>query len=262
MIIKEDYVYSSQEVADAFNMHIKKVTRLAKNKGIRKVGKGYEFTGKFLMQHFKIPETDNVRETSVNVRKTSETKSFSDFLNQPYKNDKTLALLKHENETLKAQIIELKETLLEFDKNPNEKVEALIKEIQELKEELSLYDIRENERIEVFTQTQYTEFEKRLKEYPIQKQTIQEDKNIKRELETELKIKDVKLEGTKDLLQLHKDENDFLKLQCDYKDKQNAKLLEQQNKLIESVSNYSKKAFVESTVKAKNTDWSKKKDNK
>lgn len=255
MIIKEEYVYSSQEVADAFNMHIKQVTRLAKNKGIRKVGKGYEFTGKFLMQHFKIPETDNVRETS--VRKT-----FNDYLNQPHKNDKTIASLEHENETLKAQNIELKEKLLQFDEKPNERVEALTEEIQELKEQLSLYDIRENERLEVFTQTQYTEFEKRLKEYPIQKQTIQKDKNIKRELETELKIKDVKLEGTKDLLQLHKDGEAFWKLQSDYKDKQNAKLLEQQNKLIESVSNYSKKAFVESTVKAKNTDWTKKKDNK
>ena len=181
--------------------------------------------------------TNSERSRTSNERSFSSTEkqTFNSLLqNQPFKvNSK----LKEENEALKI-------------------------EVKLLKAKLSEFDVKENERLEVFTQTQYAEFEKRLKEYPIQKQTIQKDKNIKRELETELKIKDVKLEGTKDLLQLHKDGEAFWKLQSDYKDKQNARLLEQQSKLIESVSNYSKKAFVESTVKAKNTDWTKKKDNK
>lgn len=265
MIIKEDYTYSSKDVADAFNLDYRKVTRLAKREGIPIVGKGYQFSGKFLMKHFKISEGNtnkNVLKVTSNVLEVTNKKTFNDYLNQPHKSDKTLALLEHENETLKAQIIELKERLLEFDKKPNEKVEALTEEIQELKEELSIYDIAENERLEVYTETAYAEFEKRLKEYPIQKKTIQDDKNIKRELETELKVKDVRLEGTKDLLQLHKDGETFWKSQSKYKDEQNEKMLKMHSILVESVSNYSKQAFIESTVKARNTDWTKKKDKK
>ena len=260
MIIKEEYVYSSQEVADGFNLSRRQVSRIAKHNGIRKVGKGYEFTGKFLMKHFKIPETDNVLKTSVNVLKTSDTKSEQLRTNSERSrtsNERSFSSTEKQtfNSLLQNQPFKVNSKL-------KEENEALKIEVKLLKAKLSEFDVKENERLEVFTQTQYTEFEKRLKEYPIQKQTIQEGENIKRELETKLKIKDVKLEGTKDLLKLYKDGEEFWKLQSDYKDKQNARLLEQQSKLIESVSNYSKKAFVESTVKAKNTDWTKKKDNK
>lgn len=246
MLIKEDYTYSSQEVADAFNLKLRTVTRLAKREGIKIIGKGYQFSGKFLMKHFKIPEGDtnkSVLAVTSNVLKVTnessfsspEKQSFNSFLqNQPYKvNSK----LKEENE-------------------------ALIIEVELLKAKLSEFDLKENERLEVFTETAYTEFEKRLREYPIQKETIQKDKNIKRELEFNIKLKDVELKGTEELLEMYKDGEEFWKSQSDYKDKQNAKLLEQQNKLIESVSNYSKKAFVEATVKAKNTDWSNPKDKK
>ena len=105
---------------------------------------------------------------------------------------------------------------------------------------------------------QYSEFEKRLRQYPEQKKIIQEDKKIKRELEFKLEIEDLKLKGAENIIQLHKDGEAFWKAQSEYKDKQNEKFLAMHSILVESVSNFSKKAFIEATVKAKNTDWTKK----
>ena len=80
MILKKEYVYSSQEVAEYFNLHIKKVTRLAKKHNIKKVGKGYEFSGEFLMKYFKMDETDNVRKVSLSVPEVSVKKTFQEHL--------------------------------------------------------------------------------------------------------------------------------------------------------------------------------------
>jgi hypothetical protein len=136
--------------------------------------------------------------------------------------------------------------------------EALKLEIKLLKAKLSEFDVKENERLEVFTEMQYSEFEKRLRQYPEQKKIIQEDKKIKRELEFKLEIEDLKLKGAENIIQLHKDGEAFWKAQSEYKDKQNEKFLAMHSILVESVSNFSKKAFIEATVKAKNTDWTKK----
>ena len=146
---------------------------------------------------------------------------------------------------------------------PNNKIieenEALKLEIKLLKAKLSEFDLKDNERIEIFTQTQYLEFEKRLKKYPEQQKVIKENKKIQLELSTKLEIKDVKIEHANESLKYYKESIDFWKSQAEYKDKQSEKFLEMHSKLIESVSNYSKASFIEATVKAKNTDWSTKK---
>ena len=146
---------------------------------------------------------------------------------------------------------------------PNKKVieenEALKLEVKLLKAKLSEFDLKDNERIEIFTQTQYSEFEKRLKKYPEQQKVIKENKKIQLELSTKLEIKDVKIEHANESLKYYKESINFWKSQAEYKDKQSEKFLEMHSKLIESVSNYSKASFIEATVKAKNTDWSKKK---
>ena len=145
---------------------------------------------------------------------------------------------------------------------PNNKIieenKALKLEIKLLKAKLSEFDLKDNERIEIFTQTQYSEFEKRLKKYPEQQKVIKENKKIQLELSTKLEIKDVKIEHANESLKYYKESIDFWKSQAEYKDKQSEKFLEMHSKLIESVSNYSKASFIEATVKAKNTDWSKK----
>tara|TARA_R110001632_G_scaffold229230_1_gene365174 strand:- start:80 stop:781 length:702 start_codon:yes stop_codon:yes gene_type:complete len=145
---------------------------------------------------------------------------------------------------------------------PNNKIieenKALKLEIKLLKAKLSEFDLKDNERIEIFTQTQYLEFEKRLKKYPEQQKVIKENKKIQLELSTKLEIKDVKIEHANESLKYYKESIDFWKSQAEYKDKQSEKFLEMHSKLIESVSNYSKASFIEATVKAKNTDWSKK----
>lgn len=225
VIIKKEYVYTSQEVADYFNLHIKKVTRLAKKQNIKKVGKGYEFSGEFLIKYFKMDDTDIVPEVSVK-------KTFQEHLkSQPFKNNNKVI---EENKVLKL-------------------------EIELLKAKLSEFDLKDNERIEIFTQTQYSEFEKRLKKYPEQKKVIEENKKIQLELSTKLEIKDVKIEHANESLKYYKESIDFWKSQAEYKDKQSEKFLEMHSKLIESVSNYSKASFIEATVKAKNTEWSTKK---
>lgn len=242
MIIKEDYVYSSQEVADAFNIHIKKVTRLAKREGIPKIGKGYEFTGKFLMKHFKIPETDNVREMSVNVRETSELKTFSDYLNQPHKSNKPLALLEQENKILKAQIIELKESLLQFDKKPNEI-------------------------IEIFTEEDYVIFKQRLKDWRelnpkierLKQEKVQSDrlfnelntKNIDQNYENRYLKKDNK-RLTEDNDQKRNEISQLIAL--------TVKLQATLEKQSTALENYSKATFTETAIKARNTDWKDKKE--
>ena len=241
MIIKEEYVYSSQEVADGFNLSRRQVSRIAKNNGIQKIGKGYEFTGKFLMKHFKIPETDNVLKTSVNVLKTSETKSFSDFLNQPYKSGKASALLEHENEILKAQIIELKERLLQFDKKPNEI-------------------------IEVFTEEDYITFKQRLKEWRelnpkierLKQEKVQSDrlfnelntKNIDQNYENRYLKKDNK-RLTEDNDQKRNEISQLIAL--------TVKLQATLEKQSTALENFSKATFTETAIKARNTDWKDKK---
>ena len=243
MIIKEEYVYLSQEVADAFNMHIKQVTRLAKKHNIPKVGKGYEFSGKFLMKHFKIPEgevpghvlevSDNVREMSVNVREVSETKSFNEYLNQPHKNPKTSTKLEDENEALKSQIESLEERLQQFDKKPNE-------------------------RIEIFTEADYVIFEQRLKEWRLQDQQIKlldEKKTHSDRLFKELDRKNIEQNY----------ENRFLKrengrLEADNEQKRGliAELVEFTKRLGATLETQSKDLFTKTAMEAKKTDWSNK----
>ena len=231
--------YSCLEASEILKVSDRAIQKRCKAESVRKKNNKYLIT-KELIDQWKekiVYKTNSPNERTSTERSEDGThkQTFNSFLtNQPFTGS---IKLKEENAALKL-------------------------EIQELKEELSVYDIAENERLEVYTETAYAEFEKRLKEYPIQKQTIQEDKNIKKELEFKIKIKDVKLKGTEDLLQLHKDGEEFWKSQSEYKDKQNEKFLGMHSILVESVSNFSKKAFIEATVKAKNTDWSNKKDNK
>tara|TARA_R110001606_G_scaffold348030_1_gene497486 strand:- start:510 stop:1244 length:735 start_codon:yes stop_codon:yes gene_type:complete len=244
MIIKEDYTYSSQEVADAFNLDYRKVTRIGKREGIPIIGKGYQFSGKFLMKYFKIPEGDtekNVLEVTTNVLEVTNKKSFNDFLNQPHKSNKALALLEQENEILKAQIIELKESLLQFDKKPNEI-------------------------IEVFTEEDYITFKQRLKEWRelnpkierLKQEKVQSDrlfnelntKNIDQNYENRYLKKDNK-RLTEDNDQKRNEISQLIAL--------TVKLQATLEKQSTALENFSKATFTETAIKARNTDWKDKK---
>ena len=232
MILKKEYVYSSQEVAEYFNLHIKKVTRLAKKHNIKKVGKGYEFSGEFLMKYFKMDETDNVRKVSLSVPEVSVKKTFQEHLkSQPFKpNNKII----EENEALKL-------------------------EIKLLKAKLSEFDLKDNERIEIFTNEMYQVFEKRLLEWTTQKQAIEQQDRLERELNQKLIISDITIRSKREELTLHKDNAAYYKAQAEYKDKQNNKLTASFDKLIETIATQSKDMFTKTAIEAKKTEWTKKK---
>ena len=192
----------------------------------------------------------NVRKTSVNVRKTFATndvlkvtndvlevtnkKTFNDYLNQPYKNDRKL----------------------------NEKVEALTEEIHELKEQLSVYDKKPNERIEVFTEEDYVLFQQRLKEWRELNPKIERleaDKVTTDRLFNELNTKNIDQNYlTRDLKRenkdLRKDKKKHLKLIFQLTDslKSLQATLEKQGTAIE---NDSKSRFTQNAIEARKTDW-------
>ena len=74
-------------------------------------------------------------------------------------------------------------------------------------------------------------------------------------------MKDVKIKGAEDILQLHKDNEEFWKGQSKYLKQQNEKFLEMHSKLVETIQTQTKDRFIDNTIRAKNTDWSKKENN-
>jgi hypothetical protein len=226
MDIKDDHLYSIKEGVKLTGILHRTLTRKASKLGAIKID------GRFLLSGHQIKELIKNQANKQAYLEKRDSQPLVKLVNSQQKKTKIIAS-KDDNEALKL-------------------------EIKLLKAKLSEFDVKENERLEVFTEMQYSEFEKRLRQYPEQKKIIQEDKKIKRELEFKLEIEDLKLKGAENIIQLHKDGEAFWKAQSEYKDKQNEKFLAMHSILVESVSNFSKKAFIEATVKAKNTDWTKK----
>ena len=146
---------------------------------------------------------------------------------------------------------------------PNNKIieenEALKLEIELLKEKLSKFDLKDNERIEVFTNEMYQVFEKRLLEWTTQKQAIEQQDRLERELNQKLIISDITIRSKREELTLHKDNAAYYKAQAEYKDKQNNKLTASFDKLIETIATQSKDMFTKTAIEAKKTEWTKKK---
>ena len=146
---------------------------------------------------------------------------------------------------------------------PNNKIieenEALKLEIKLLKAKLSEFDLKDNERIEVFTNEMYQVFEKRLLEWNTQKQAIEQQDRLERELNQKLIISDITIRSKREELTLHKDNAAYYKAQAEYKDKQNNKLTASFDKLIETIATQSKDMFTKTAIEAKKTEWTKKK---
>jgi len=231
MEIKDDHFYPIKEAVILTGIKHRTLTRKASKMDARVIDGRYLLTGK---QVKLLIEKQQEKKADLDKLVKIDTKALDKLVKNDGNRDNILAPDNDENEALKL-------------------------EIKLLKAKLSEFDLKDNERIEIFTQTQYSEFEKRLKKYPEQQKVIEENKKIQLELSTKLEIKDVKIEHANESLKHYKESNEFWKSQAEYKDKQSEKFLEMHSKLIESVSNYSKASFIEATVKAKNTDWSKKK---
>ena len=119
-------------------------------------------------------------------------------------------------------------------------IEALKIENVRLKEELAEYEIAENERIEVFTNEEYQLFQTRLIEW----RTQQKENEHQQEL---FNAKIITLEQSAD----------HYKNQFQYQKEQSTRILTMHEKLLETLSAQTKDHFIETTIRAKNTDWKK-----
>jgi len=107
-------------------------------------------------------------------------------------------------------------------------------EIEELKESLKSYEIEPNERIEVFTQEQYQLFEQRLKEWQYQRVELEHQEEL------------FKAEK-KSLSELY----EHYKHQFEYQKKQNEKVLEMHQKLIDVIGEQNKLSIQRNIIEAK-----------
>mgnify|MGYP003653030154 FL=1 len=105
----------------------------------------------------------------------------------------------------------------------------------------------------------YQVFEKRLLEWTTQKQAIEQQDRLERELNQKLIISDITIRSKREELTLHKDNAAYYKAQAEYKDKQNNKLTASFDKLIETIATQSKDMFTKTAIEAKKTEWTKKK---
>ena len=186
--------------------------------------------------------TNSERSRTSNERSHDSTQkqTFNSFLtNQPFKES---SKLKEENASLR-------------------------EEIQELKERPSQIDIKPNERIEVFTNDEFVEFEKTLKEYKNLKKKAEDlvqQKVIDDRLINEFTIKDIdqnyenrylKKDNKKLTTDIEKKEVRIDKLESRL-DKMDDRLAELQG-VLKTMAN---DLFTHTAIEAKKTDW--KKDNK
>ena len=123
-------------------------------------------------------------------------------------------------------------------------VQALELEIEELKEELKKFETTENERVEVFTNEEYAKFEKRLKDWYIHKNKIKEQERQEQLFKAE----------TKNTTELY----EHYKSQFEYQKKENDKVLEMHQKLIDTVENQSKIMLQRNFIEAKDKSLDKK----
>ena len=65
--INKDLVYTVKEVEELLNVHPRKLHRIGKKEGIKKVDNRYLFKGDFLIEYFNLTTFDNVESMSNNV---------------------------------------------------------------------------------------------------------------------------------------------------------------------------------------------------
>lgn len=65
--INKDLVYTVKEVEELLNVHPRKLHRIGKKEGIKKVDNRYLFKGDFLIEYFNLTTFDNVETMSNNV---------------------------------------------------------------------------------------------------------------------------------------------------------------------------------------------------
>lgn len=112
-------------------------------------------------------------------------------------------------------------------------IEALNDRIKELEQELEQYEIADNERIEVFTNEEYSIFEQRLKEWY----------SLQKDIEHQQKLFDAEHKGINEIA-------DHYKNQFEYQKKQNDKILEMHQKLIDTIEAQNKLAIQRNTIEA------------
>ena len=70
--INKDLVYTVKEVEELLNVHPRKLHRIGKKEGIKKVDNRYLFKGDFLIEYFNLTTFDNVETMSNNVESNVE----------------------------------------------------------------------------------------------------------------------------------------------------------------------------------------------
>ena len=70
--INKDLVYTVKEVEELLNVHPRKLHRIGKKEGIKKVDNRYLFKGDFLIEYFNLTTFDNVEAMSNNVESNVE----------------------------------------------------------------------------------------------------------------------------------------------------------------------------------------------
>jgi len=107
--INKDLVYTVKEVEELLNVHPRKLHRIGKKEGIKKVDNRYLFKGDFLIEYFNLTTYDNVETMSNNVEsfveKDVELKGME--LRVSNLNDK-LRQEQTENNSLRNQVEELR----------------------------------------------------------------------------------------------------------------------------------------------------------
>lgn len=107
--INKDLVYTVKEVEELLNVHPRKLHRIGKKEGIKKVDNRYLFKGDFLIEYFNLTTFDNVETMSNNVEsfveKDVELKGME--LRVSNLNDK-LRQEQTENNSLRNQVEELR----------------------------------------------------------------------------------------------------------------------------------------------------------
>jgi hypothetical protein len=229
--------YSVSEAAHKLGISNRAVQKRCKKEEVRKKDNKYLITDLLLKKwneeiNSNVPTSVPTNVPTNHGTQDQNNRPFIEYLQQqPYKNNNKII---EENEALKL-------------------------EIKLLKEKLSEFDLKDNERIEIFTNEMYQVFEKRLLEWTTQKQAIEQQDRLERELNQKLIISDITIRSKREELTLHKDNAAYYKAQAEYKDKQNNKLTASFDKLIETIATQSKDMFTKTAIEAKKMEWTKKK---
>jgi hypothetical protein len=280
--LKKEFSYSITEASKVTGINRKTIERRAKKSSQEKDGRNYVLTGEWLINTFdlvqnidKIEVSQSVVNESYKPGEVSHKVSHS-TTKQPDK--ELLKLLQREREereflaetlsikekdiaTLKANISEFK---LALDREHNE-VERLkekgIEEenlrrdlkihkvkIENLQDQLKPFQLAPGERIEVMTDSQYSEFETKLKEWH----------TLQREIQHNAELFAVEKKGLKE-------QRKYYKTQFEYQKKQSDKMLEIHEKLISTIQEQGKQIIQRQIIEAHdkkviNEDWKTTKD--